>query len=45
MNLGRIYLKQGKWFAALGELETAVRLAPKDPAAAQALHTLRARLN
>jgi Tfp pilus assembly protein PilF len=45
MNLGRIYLKQGKWVEALHELETAVRLAPRDPGAAKALHSLRARLN
>jgi tetratricopeptide (TPR) repeat protein len=45
MNLGRIYLKQNKWFEALHEFETAARLAPKDEGAAKALHTLRARLN
>jgi tetratricopeptide (TPR) repeat protein len=45
MNLGRIYLKQGKWWDALREFETAVRMAPKDEAAARALHSLRARLN
>ena len=45
MNLGRIYLKQGKWWDALRELEAAVRVAPKDEGAAKALHTLRARLN
>ena len=45
MNLGRIYLKQGKWREALHELEAAVRAAPGDPGAAKALHSLRARLN
>ena len=45
MNLGRIYLKQGKWREALHELEAAVRAAPDDPGAAKALHSLRARLN
>jgi Tfp pilus assembly protein PilF len=45
MNLGRVYLKQGKWWDALRELQTAARLAPRDPAAAQALHELRGRLN
>ena len=45
MNLGRIYLRQGKWWQALAEFEGAVRMAPADPAAAKALHGLRARLN
>src|SRR5919109_2199783 len=45
MNLGRIYLKQGKWWDALREFEAAVRVAPTDPGAAKALHQLRARLN
>jgi tetratricopeptide (TPR) repeat protein len=45
MNLGRVYLKQRRWWEALQEFEGAVRLAPKDPAAAKALHSLRARLN
>ena len=45
MNLGRIYLKQGKWWEALRELEAAVRAAPRDEGAAKALHSLRARLN
>jgi len=45
MNLGRIYVKQGKWWDALREFEGAVRMAPKDRDAAQALHSLRARLN
>jgi len=45
MNLGRIYLKQGKWWEALREFEAAVRAAPKDEGAAKALHSLRGRLN
>ena len=45
MNLGRIYVKQGKWWDALHEFEAAVRVAPTDPGAAKALHQLRARLN
>ena len=45
MNLGRLYLKQGKWWDALRELETAVRLAPRDADLAKTLHSLRGRLN
>jgi tetratricopeptide (TPR) repeat protein len=45
MNLGRVYLKQRRWWEALREFEGAVRIAPKDAAAAKALHSLRARLN
>jgi Tfp pilus assembly protein PilF len=45
MNLGRIYLKQGRWWDALRQLEAAVHLAPNDPQAAKALHSLRGRLN
>ena len=45
MNLGRVYMRQGRWWDALRELEGAVRMAPADPAAAKALHSLRARLN
>src|ERR671919_680419 len=45
MNLGRIYVKQGKWWEALRELETAARIAPRDGAARRALHELRGRLN
>jgi Tfp pilus assembly protein PilF len=45
INLGRIYLKQGKWVDALHEFEAAVRAAPRDEGAAKALHSLRARLN
>src|SRR5262245_16465157 len=45
MNLGRIYLKQGKRWDALREFEAAVRVAPTDPGAAKALHSLRGRLN
>lgn len=45
MNLGRLYLKQGRWWEALHELEGAVRAAPADAEARKALHGLRARLN
>lgn len=45
MNLGRIYVKQGRWPEALREMEAAVRLAPKDAGARRALHELRARFN
>lgn len=45
MNLGRIYLRQGRWWEALHEFEGAVRADPGDAAAARALHSLRARLN
>jgi Tfp pilus assembly protein PilF len=45
MNLGRIYLRQGKWWDALREFEGAVRQAPTDAEARRALHTLRGRLN
>jgi len=45
MNLGRIYLKQERWWDALREFEGAVRAAPDDAEARQALHSLRARLN
>ena len=45
MNLGRVYIKQGKWWDALRELETAARVAPRDGGASRALHELRGRLN
>ena len=45
MNLGRVYVRQGKWWDALRELESAVRVAPRDAAARQALHELRGRFN
>jgi len=45
LNLGRIYMKQGRWWLALLEFEGAVRLAPRDVHAARMLHGLRARLN
>ena len=45
MNLGRIYLKQGRWWEALRQFEAAVRLAPGDAALAKTLHSLRGRLN
>src|SRR5437867_7023484 len=37
MNLGRIYLRQGRWPEALRELEAAVRIAPDDTGAHRAL--------
>jgi tetratricopeptide (TPR) repeat protein len=45
LNLGRIYIRQGRWWEALRELEEAVRLAPRDVGAARILHNLRGRLN
>jgi Tfp pilus assembly protein PilF len=45
MNLGRIYVRQRKWWDALRELEAAVRVAPRYPGARRALHELRGRLN
>jgi Tfp pilus assembly protein PilF len=45
LNLGRIYIRQGRWWQALREFEGAVRLAPRDVRAARMLHKLRARLN
>ena len=45
MNLGRVYLRQGRWWDALRELEGAVRMAPGDAEARKALHNLRGRLN
>ena len=44
-NLGRIYLRQGRWWEALREFEGAVRVAPQDPESRKALHNLRGRLN
>src|SRR5262249_53905176 len=45
LNLGRIQLKQGKWWDALREFEGAARLAPGDAETRKALHTLRGQLN
>jgi len=45
MNLGRIYVRQGRWWEALREFEEAARVAPRDVRAARILHSLRARLN
>ncbi|MBI1848318.1 MAG: tetratricopeptide repeat protein [Candidatus Rokubacteria bacterium] len=45
MNLGRIRLKQGRFWDALREFEGAVRAAPKDVEARKVLHELRGRLN
>src|SRR6266705_3804677 len=41
MNLGRIYLRQGRWVDALREFEAAVRLAPTDVELRKTLHSLR----
>ena len=45
MNMGRIYVKQGKTWDALHELEAAVRLAPTDKSAHRMRHEIRAKLN
>jgi tetratricopeptide (TPR) repeat protein len=45
MNLARIYVKRGRWWDALREFESAVRLAPEDAELRRSLHSLRARLN
>lgn len=45
MNLGRVYLRQGRWWDALREFEGAVRVAPTNVRAHRALHFLRGRLN
>jgi tetratricopeptide (TPR) repeat protein len=45
LNLGRIHLKQRKWWDALREFEGAARLAPTDAETRKALHTLRGQLN
>src|SRR3989449_10108216 len=43
MNLGRIYVRQGRWWEALREFEEAVRLAPRDRRAWKILHNRRGR--
>jgi tetratricopeptide (TPR) repeat protein len=45
MNLGRIYLKQRRWWEALREFEAAARIVPGDVELAKSLHSLRGRLN
>jgi tetratricopeptide (TPR) repeat protein len=45
LNLGRIYIRQGRWWEALREFEGAVRQAPRDVGSAKILHNLRGRLN
>ncbi len=45
MNLGRIYMRKGRWPDAVRELEGAVQIAPHDADARKALHGLLARLN
>lgn len=45
MNVGKIYLQQGRWWEALREFEGAVQVSPADADSRKALHALRARLN
>jgi len=45
MNLGRVYLQQGRWWDALREFEGAVQAAPGDVHAAKTPHQLRGQLN
>lgn len=45
LNLGRIYLRRGRWWEALREFEGAVAAAPDDLHARIMLETARARLN
>ena len=45
MNLGRVYLQQGRPWDALREFEGAVQAAPGDVHAAKTLHQLRGQLN
>jgi tetratricopeptide (TPR) repeat protein len=45
MNLGRVYLQQGRPWDALREFEGAVQAAPGDAHAAKTLHQLRGQLN
>jgi tetratricopeptide (TPR) repeat protein len=45
MNLGRIYMRKGRWAEAVRELEGAVQMAPQDADARKALHGLLGRLN
>jgi tetratricopeptide (TPR) repeat protein len=45
LNLGRVYLQQGRWWDALREFEGAVQAAPGDVHAAKTLHQLRGQLN
>jgi Tfp pilus assembly protein PilF len=45
MNLGRIFMRKGRWADAVRELEGAVQMAPADADARKALHALLGRLN
>ncbi|HLC40069.1 MAG TPA: tetratricopeptide repeat protein [Methylomirabilota bacterium] len=45
MNLGRIYIKQGRWWDGLREFEQAAQAAPNDADTRRALHDLRGRFN
>ena len=45
INLGRLYVRQGRWKDARCEFEQAVKVAPGDLSALRALHSLIARFN
>jgi tetratricopeptide (TPR) repeat protein len=45
MNLGRVYLRRGRWIEALRELEAGARAVPGDPEVRKMLHELRAKFN
>ncbi len=45
LNLGRIYVQQGRWWDALRELREAARLAPGDAQTRRALQAVLAQLN
>ena len=45
LNLGRICVKQGRWWDALREFEGAAQIAPNDAETRRTLHDLRARFN
>jgi Tfp pilus assembly protein PilF len=45
MNLGRIFMRKGRWADAVRELEGAVQMAPADAETRKALHALLGRLN
>ncbi len=45
MNLGRIYLQQGRWWEAMREFQGAVDVAPDDLHARKLLHELMAKVN
>jgi Tfp pilus assembly protein PilF len=45
VNLGRIFVRQGRWQRARAELEAASRLAPRDADVRRFLHEILARFN